>query len=337
MPTQLGVLVRRNEPYSMMVYREEIVTRMPEARMQAIIFNEYAPVPDTCDLIWDPSLGGNTPPMKRFRSVKTPFVATVHGASPFSMRWKDIFPSARIAFIEKTRNLMTLRRWRWFRPMLKAVIAVSDFGKDEICRMLMIRNSSVHVIYHGLNRDIFTPSGEAKDMGIPYFLVVAQYQKKKNIERILSAYQRLPQEGRPRLVAILPGYEKTPAIKGLLIIQEGLSQKDLAPWYRGAAALVFPSLHETFGMPIIEAMACGCPVITSDRTACRETAGDAALLVDPYSIGSISHAMRTIIDNRGLRSALISDGLHRARAFSWQKSAESHLRVFEQALGKHEN
>lgn len=97
---------------------------------------------------------------------------------------------------------------------------------------------------------------------------------------------------------------------------------------------MFPSLRESFGMPILEAMACGCPVITSNISACPEVAGDAALLVDPYSVDDIAGAMKRLIEDEPLRQSLRQKGLSRSRQFTWRKSARDHLKVFEKIAGE---
>jgi glycosyltransferase involved in cell wall biosynthesis len=115
------------------------------------------------------------------------------------------------------------------------------------------------------------------------------------------------------------------------LIREPKSPSELAELYRGALAFVFPSIHETFGIPIIEAMASGCPVITSKGSACPEIAGDAALLVDPRSVEEIGTAMGRMVLDAGLRNRLRNDGVIRSKCFSWTKSAHRHLAVFEAA------
>lgn len=110
-------------------------------------------------------------------------------------------------------------------------------------------------------------------------------------------------------------------IKGVRLISEGLSSTELATWYRGGMGFIFPSLHETFGIPILEAMACGCPVITSNDSACPDVAGDSVLFVNPHSIDDITNAMKRLIEDDSLRQK----GLARSRQFTWRKSAEKNI------------
>jgi glycosyltransferase involved in cell wall biosynthesis len=111
-----------------------------------------------------------------------------------------------------------------------------------------------------------------------------------------------------------------------------MNHEQLVRFYNNAIGFVFPSLHETFGMPILEAMACGCPVITSNVCACPEIAGDAALLVNPRSVEDIAAAILRIITESELRNNLREKGLKRSKIFKWEKSAKEHLKVFYDVL-----
>ena len=106
----------------------------------------------------------------------------------------------------------------------------------------------------------------------------------------------------------------------------------MASLYRGAEALVFPSLFEGFGVPIVEAMACGCPVLTSNRTACPEIAGSSALLVDPYTQKDILEGMSELARNNELRGKLRKRGLENARKFCWENTALSYKKIFEKII-----
>lgn len=167
-----------------------------------------------------------------------------------------------------------------------------------------------------------------------YFLNITSYQKKKNFERLLEAYQMLDEETRPDLIAVVRPYNKVHNIKGLKLITEKIPFEEITQLYQNALALVFPSLHEGFGLPILEAMASGVPVITSNVTSCPEVAGDAALLINPYNTLEIKESMKRIINDPDLRKTMKIRGLERAKIFSWKKSAEEHYQVFLKCLHK---
>ena len=127
-------------------------------------------------------------------------------------------------------------------------------------------------------------------------------------------------------MAVIPDYLNQRVSSDIEIINSPMNHEELFRFYNKAIGFVFPSLHETFGMPILEAMACGCPVITSNVSACPEIAGDAALLVNPRSVEDIAAAILRLITDNELRSNLREEGLKRSKMFSWEKSAEEHLK-----------
>jgi glycosyltransferase involved in cell wall biosynthesis len=106
----------------------------------------------------------------------------------------------------------------------------------------------------------------------------------------------------------------------------------LAKLYRNASLLAFPSFHEGFGFPAVEAMACGCAVVGSNVTSLPEVCGDAAFYVDPHNIESIADGMHTVLTDPVLRQGLIKKGLERAKLFRWEKSAKGHIKLFEEVL-----
>lgn len=332
---KLAILTRHHEPFSLRIYRENIVRELIILGIEVLPFTEDGSIPERCDLVWEPGLAGNHLPRPIFKKIQIPFVATVHGAAPFSMNWKDIYPTPFNALRGKLQNYQTLAAWHWFRSKLSAVISVSEYGAQEISLVFGLQRSLIFPIYHGVEHNIFQVNDKRPTDAHPHLLQVAQYQTKKNVKRVFSAYSKLPKQNCPELIVVLPGYRgKTVEIKGIKLIREGLSHIELAALYRGALGFIFPSLHETFGMPILEAMACGCPVITSNSTACAEIAGDAALLVSPRSVDEIAHAIGRLIEDESLRESLRQKGLARSQQFTWRKSAEGHLKVFKKALGE---
>ena len=117
----------------------------------------------------------------------------------------------------------------------------------------------------------------------------------------------------------------------ILTATEDVPEEDLLHLYNGADLFIYPSLYEGFGLPVLEAMACGIPVITSNVSSLPEVAGDAAFLVDPYSVEEIAESARKILKDRELKDDLSKRGMERAKSFSWEKTAMETLRAYEEA------
>ena len=177
-----------------------------------------------------------------------------------------------------------------------------------------------------------------------YFLFVGRVDPRKNLSNLVEAYSLMPEDIRAEkhLVLVLSGGEEDKAVfkaenevilkdKSVHII-EGVSENDLVQLYSSAAAFVFPSLAEGFGLPIIEAMQCGCPVITSSVSCLPEIAGDAAILVDPCNVTEITGAMKAVVDPAGIRLKLISRGFNQAKLFSWKNTARQTMVVYRNVL-----
>lgn len=172
-----------------------------------------------------------------------------------------------------------------------------------------------------------------------YLLSVGTLEPGKNRGRLLCAYARLRSEGLdcPLAIAGQPGwhyrddFELVAALglEGDVTFLDFVPDKDLPALYSGAALLAFPSLYEGFGLPVLEAMACGTPVVTANVSAPAEVAGDAALLVDPRDIEALAGAMGRVLSDDALSEELRARGLERARRFSWQRTARDTLSVYQ--------
>ena len=221
----------------------------------------------------------------------------------------------------------------------KVFIAVSNFTKRELKRYLGRRNNrDIFVVNNGISNNFRVkkvPKGN-----VNYFLTMGDFTPRKNILKVLEAYSLLPLPFKNEYKLKIVANEKSVRDKFLtstksLGIQtysevfQAVSEEKLIDLYGGAAAFLYPSLYEGFGLPILEAMSCGCPVITSNMGATKETAGGAAYLVSPKNPGGITNAMRKIISNPRLKNTLVASGLKRAKDFSWEETARKTLEIYQ--------
>lgn len=240
-----------------------------------------------------------------------------------------------------------------FRTLHNAakVIAVSEFTRREILDRISIAPERVTTIYEAVD-PAYYPRPESvcarvrSRLEIPrsYFLVVGTIEARKNLERLLAAYALLPRHDRPYLVfAGGSGYHSDRVLEAVqahrledqVRFLGYVNDDDLPMLYSGAECLLYPSRYEGFGLPILEAMACGCPVITSNHGSMAEIAGNAAILVDPHSAEAIADGMLTLLHDSERRDGMIAEGHVRVQDFSWRSTAEQTLAVYREAAGSH--
>ena len=175
----------------------------------------------------------------------------------------------------------------------------------------------------------------------PYFLYIGRHDPYKNISRVISAFANLKSSEYQLWLSGPSDKRYTPALKQQaqeLGVADRIKFLDYVPYedlpriIGEAIALVFPSLWEGFGLPVLEAMACGTPVITSNLSSLPEVAGDAAILIDPYRVEEITDAMQAIANDTGLRSHLSQLGLQRASLFSWEKTGKATVEVLQRFM-----
>ncbi len=220
----------------------------------------------------------------------------------------------------------------------KKVIAVSQSTKSDLMRLLRVPGRKVEVVYEAAAKR--TPP-KKYSVERPYILFVGMLEPRKNIPRLLEAFARLP-DAYDLIIVGKKGWKfdqvfathNRLSLRGRVHFEGYASDTRLAQLYANASVFVYPSLYEGFGLPVLEAMQAGCPVITSNISSLPEVAGDAAILVDPYSVKSITDALYTVLSNKSLQRDLIIKGKKQAKKFSWKKAAKETLEVFEQCVKK---
>jgi glycosyltransferase involved in cell wall biosynthesis len=225
------------------------------------------------------------------------------------------------------------RAWRslfWHRSARAAqrVIVPSAFVRDRATALLGIADERLRVIPHGLDHARFSPDADPHQEREPFLLYPARSWPHKNHDRLFQAFAQLRRE-RPELRLVLTGGGHSADAPDGVDVRGNVSLDELVSLYRRASALVFPSLYEGFGQPVLEAMACGCPVACSDIPALVEVAGDAACTFRPTDPAAIADTTRDLMADPAPYSAR---GLERAAAFTWDKAAEQYESVYRELL-----
>ena len=227
------------------------------------------------------------------------------------------------------------------------IITDSEFSKSEIEKYFPQYSHKVQVVYCGVNSDKFYPVVEkvkrSLDIEGEYFLYLGTIEPRKNLERLIEAYSLLlkKDENVPRLV--MAGgkgwlnsniYQKVVELKLEKYVQftKYIPDEDLCPLINGATAFVFPSIYEGFGMPPLEAMACGVPVVCSKEASLPEVVGDCAVMTDAYDPQSIADGMYRIYSDKALAEELRVRGLQRAKEFTWHRFSEKLHGIYEAVL-----
>jgi glycosyltransferase involved in cell wall biosynthesis len=217
------------------------------------------------------------------------------------------------------------------------VIAVSEFTASQVHELLNVERSRIRVIPHGVR----VPSRSDETARERIILFVGAVQKRKNVRRLVEAFERTPRDWKLVLAGSV-GYGSEAELQAVersarradITITGYIPNDDLERLYSRASILAFPSLDEGFGLPVLEAMARGLPVLTSNRSALPEVAGSAALLVDPLDTESISTALNRLIEDANLRKDLARKGLERSKLFTWERAAAETWTVYAELLSQ---
>lgn len=269
-----------------------------------------------------------------------PTVATIHDVIPFANpEWFTI--SQRILHV----GLKSTMKWP------NEIITVSEYSKKQIMKYLNIPESKISVIYNGINKQWFRGVSDAEvdraqkkfSLIKPYFVFVGSLQERKNLRTLIHAFYLLTQKigDKAELVVIGKKLKSSKRLWDDIVFSKVKKQvrflghlpiEDLQPIMKGGEALVFPSLREGFGLPIVEAFALGVPVVASNTSCIPEIAGAAALQVDPLDQMEMASAMHAVYSDKVLAKRLVFQGQRRARDFDWDKTSRETLRVYEHAI-----
>jgi glycosyltransferase involved in cell wall biosynthesis len=280
------------------------------------------------------------------RALSCPSVVTIHDAFQFDQQRASNYP-APISWAEWAYFL-----WAVPETLKRAgcIVCVSQTTADEVLRRFPRVRDKLRVVPHGVtasfqrleDREEVARRCEALlGSAQPFVLSIGGVSPNKNHERTLRAFAAAFPKGSPVRLAVVTRFGSAARLvtlaRSLGVSDRYLplgspSDQDLVALLNGASLLSFCSTVEGFGLPILEAMACGCPVLTS-RTSCMpEVAGGAALLADPYRTGEMAEKMRTLLAEAGLREELRAKGLERARSFTWEKAARATLEVYDECF-----
>jgi glycosyltransferase involved in cell wall biosynthesis len=209
----------------------------------------------------------------------------------------------------------------------ECVLTVSEYSRHEIAVWARINEERIINVGNGVGRP-FSPAGPRYEPGYPYLLYVGSRKPHKNLSRLLQAYAMSPARKDVRLLLSgQPDQKTSREINGLglashVMFKELNDDGALSEAYRGAVGFVFPSLYEGFGLPPLEAMACGVPVLTSNVCSLPEIMGDGAILVQPRDIEDIANGIGRLVQDSALRAVLREKGLRRAAEFTWNQTAQ---------------
>lgn len=274
-------------------------------------------------------------------TTAVPTVTTVHDISVLSH--PEWHPEHRVRWYE--------RQFERGRRQTTRFIAASEFTKREMVEQLGIAADSIDVTLQAARPEFVVPTPDVveqarRELGLPerFFLFVGTLEPRKNLGALLEAHAGLPAKLRARYPLVLAGAQgwknesldaklRAKQAAGELRLLGYLSNEMLACLYAACVALVWPSLYEGFGLPPLEAMACGAPVITSAVSAIPEVVGQAGVLLHPHDVPPWTEAMQRMAEDADWRQQWITLGLQRAAMFSWQVCAAQTLACYRKALG----
>jgi len=278
-----------------------------------------------------------------------------HYTLPYFLECKKVVSIHDLIHLKFPQNLPAKKAYIYAKFMIgqavkksDKILAGSENTKNDVMEIFKTNQRKIEVIYYGVD-EIFKPINDQNVLEnfrnkykLPdkYILYSGSVRKHKNLENALKAYAMLKDKSYDLVLAGVGLQNQKvlePMLKELKITEKVkiipfLDYAELALLYNSAAVLFFPTLYEGFGLPVLEAMACGIPVVSSNNSSIAEVSGDAAVLVYPANLKEMAEALEKVLAETSLRQRMISLGLERAKIFTWKKTAEKTLRIYQELL-----
>jgi glycosyltransferase involved in cell wall biosynthesis len=241
----------------------------------------------------------------------------------------DLVPLSHPEWVQGRTRRMHAAKYRNTAASCDLVFTNSEYTKRDVVEQLGVPAARVRVARPGVD-ERFSPEGDRADLGQPYVLAVATLEPRKNLTAALDAFALLGRDDLQLAVAGAEGWGERPELDRPGVVQLGyVTDEELARVYRSASAFVYPSRFEGFGMPIVEAMASGVPVVASAHASLDEASGDAALRADPEDPAALAEALsRALLE----RERLVEAGLAHARRFTWAQTGRVFLTAYSETL-----
>jgi len=264
--------------------------------------------------------------------INKPCIITVH----------DISLQCSSLYNLNTRMKIYLKFDKWGFKNAKHIIAISNYTRNDLISKLNLSPDRISVVLQGVDHDIYYPR-KVHSFDFQYILYVGSEQPRKNLSSLLKAFQHIKMDKRFKDLKLIkigsPGleYDRNTTLKIIhdlnlqneVIFTGFISEAELPIYYSNAICFILPSLYEGFGLPLLEAMACGCPVIASNITAIPEVIGDAGILIDPLNENEIAGTIEQLLTDNKLREDLIERGFKQGKKFSWDVTAHETLKVYK--------
>ena len=307
------------------------------------VLKTYAWYPFLVIKLWDHDLDviQNSSQVPTFLKFKQKYIITVHDLTPFITPKESKFGRPLIYKLLFPRTLKTADK----------IITVSNSTKKDLINHFDIPEKKIRVIFEAadekfkpLNNEKISETEQKYNLNFPFILYVGTLEARKNIPTLVTAFYKLKKKNIEHKLVITgtKGWKYKEIFETIdklnlqndVVFTGYVSDEDLPALYNAADLFVYPSIYEGFGLPPLEAMACGTPVITSNTSSLPEVVGDAGIMVDPYDVDGLADAMHRVLTDEGSRADMIKKGLERTKMFSWEKCARETLEVYEEVYDR---